>query len=303
MDARNLLVTPYNNPMNTNPLHKLLLTLTIILSIQAQAQEELSSAVTEADIEQIDKILGTHCALAIIVSGAAEEGGEAVGASIPILGPILAKGEEGILAGCTAMQIAINAEMENHMIKTTNRLAKQTKEEKEIITIQKRSLELLNTLYNTYETILMYAEEVSEIIKESIIIKQISEDIREIVDIYAVYGYHIEINSLYDFEKILSPRHQQYYRSKMLKNVERAERIVSEAKKVISNKKEGGYVANDNWRMVKLREMHIDLRSILFDMKMTELTAMYYINKYKNNQATITIKESLFNHETYSHLY
>lgn len=199
----------------------------------------------------------------LLAAGGGEEAGEAV-LSI-FAGGVVSEVEDKVkIAIAASLDVTTALYVEEQARKAKVEIEKREEEKKQI----KKDRAIVGTttgIYEGYKTILSYIEEISEVYQTFTYAKQVYKDIEKAAEAYqrvSLYGV-VHIHTLYDLEKWLNPDEKKFKNNYLKFYIDRLENITELVKKILLPVKEGGFRAGDSWRMRKLEELDLEIRSLI----------------------------------------
>ena len=287
----------------------------IVLSVNTRLVGQDASSVDVSSMDNVqmkayfDDILSkdngekaeeTNAALyAAMASG--EAAGETVLTILPWTQAFASKGQDAIKIALAASIGATATLITKYSLEEARDLKKETEKHQNIHKANKTITKTCDEIYEVYQTLLMYYEEISEAINGYKEFKRFVEvELPELVG--SIEHLSIVLTSLYDLDDYFDLLDRQFYFKKYELYIQRSNKIAELAKEVfLTPYKEGGFRASDSWRMHQLALLHLEVRdlrrSVLYDIRQIQ----HLIFNSRRRGALLTIKSSFFDYNTYAY--
>lgn len=263
----------------------------------ADIQKMMESSIKDQKVESLED----ECTALLAIAAASEATGETVLNILPWTQAFSQKGQDAVKIALAA-SISVNSALEaEYGVSEMKDILKSIEKQKKQHETQKVIIDASRKLYETYQTLLMYYEEISELFRDFKEFKRLyDEEIPELINIHEKYC--IVIYSLYDLDRFFTATDINFYVQQKDYYSKEIEEILNLANKVfLTPVKEGGFRANDSWRMQALAEMHLHYRhlrrGLVSDIRYIE----HLVFNARVTERTLMVKASFFDYDTYAY--
>lgn len=267
------------------------------IDYNALMQGKLSAMMKGQSVEDMDK--EEEMLIAMLASGSCETALEAVGSFFA--GSVVEKVEDKTKIAIAASLDVTTALFTEKEIRKAKKEVQRMKEEQKQIKIDRAIVATTTAIYEGYQTLMSYVEQISEAYQTFTYAKRVYEDIQEAALAYQKISFDgvIHINTLYDLDKWLNPYQKRMRREYLVSYLDRLDNIAKLLKKILAPVSEGGFRAGDSWRMNKLEELDLELRSMISGIYRMHRWCMAHVSRNRTIAVGIIVDKSCWDFGSY----